>query len=724
MKEFAIGDVLKYMEYLQEIKNRQRRVLEVHIDDVHDHRNDDDFVTNVTRNTVRYLRYFEDAVDELLDGLAETVVRQENDVFDILQHQREAAVRGNGDPLVPAPKIDVPRGLTRRYEVFIVPASGEKARKIREIKASDIGRLVKIRGMVTRVSDVKPHMSVCTYTCDVCGSEIYHEVVGVSFMPITKCVSQRCIDNKTVGNIHQQSRGCRFVKYQELRMQELPDQVPQGHIPRSITVHCRGERTRLCGPGDIVTLSGVFSTTKFTGYRAIAAGLQAQTHVDAMVIEKQKLGYKDMENSNGDDDAIRELVRDPDLYERLAQSIAPEIFGHDDVKKALLLQLISGATRSLPDGMKIRGDINICLMGDPGVAKSQLLKYIATVSPRGVYTTGKGSSGVGLTAAVVRDTMTGDMTLEGGALVLADMGICCVDEFDKMDESDRTAIHEVMEQQTISIAKAGITTTLNARAAVLAAANPLYGRYNRRKSISENVDLPNSLLSRFDLLFLILDKAEMETDLALSKHVLHVHKFLRNPETAFTAIPPTTMKQFISLARTFTPVVPEDLTSYIVEAYVSLRSQDSGGRGPHGGPASRHNDQAVMTARQLLSILRLSQALARLRMDNTINHRDVDEAIRLTHASKASLRDDGAGAAGINQEDTMSQIYSVIRDHAMQHGRTADGQMRIHYAQAEAMVLKKGFPAQAMQDTLREYTSLGVLFLSDDGLHIIFDDAA
>jgi DNA replication licensing factor MCM7 len=209
----------------------------------------------------------------------------------------------------------------------------------------DIGRLVKLKGMVTRATDVKPRVAVCTYSCDVCGSEIYQEVVGTSFTPVFKCPSQRCMDNNTTGRVTQMNRGTRFIKYQELRIQELPDQVPVGHIPRAMTVHCMGEMTRQCGPGDIVTISGVFLTQRYSGYRGITAGLQHNTYVEAMSIEKQKLGYGEIATEASTNAVVANIARDPDMYNRLAQSIAPEIFGHEDVKKALLLQLIGGVTR-------------------------------------------------------------------------------------------------------------------------------------------------------------------------------------------------------------------------------------------------------------------------------------------------------------------------------------------------------------------------------------------
>ncbi|KAI4301496.1 hypothetical protein L6164_034771 [Bauhinia variegata] len=284
------------------------------------------------------------------------------------------------------------------------------------------------------------------------------------------------------------------------KIQELAEHVPKGHIPRTMTVHFRGELTRKVAPGDVVELSGIFLPIPYTGYRAMRAGLVADTYLEAMSVTHFKKKYEEYELRGDEEEQIARLAEDGDIYNKLARSLAPEIFGNDDIKKALLLLLIAKLLMSIFTSLQIRGDLHICLMGDAGVAKSQLPKHIINVAPRGVYTTGRGSSVVGLTAAVQKDPVTNEMVLEGGALVLADMGICAIDEFDKMDESDRTAIHEVMEQQTVSIAKAGITTSLNARTALRPAANPAWGRYDLRRTPAENINVPPALLSRFDLL--------------------------------------------------------------------------------------------------------------------------------------------------------------------------------------------------------------------------------
>ena len=299
-----------------------------------------------------------------------------------------------------------------------------------------------------------------------------------------------------------------------------------------------------------------------------------------------------------------------------------------------------------------------------------------------------------------------------------------------MDENDRTAIHEVMEQQTVSIAKAGIVATLNARSAVLAAANPLYGRYNRKKSLSENVNLPNSLLSRFDLMFLLLDTADTDKDIALARHVTFVHRHNgvsekieddegneidvdEDDDAETKPLDPKVMREYISKAREYTPMVPPDVSPYIVEAYVGLRMQSAAGP---NSVKSLNNDQTVMTARQLLSILRLSQSLARLRFSDYVAREDVDEAIRLTHMSKASLFENDNNSGGKRSgEDVISRIFNVIRDYA-----TATRQDRVEYSMCEAMVLRKGFTTEQLQTCIEEYQALNVLALNSTGTHVDF----
>lgn len=729
LQQFQEGDSLKYMEALQNIADRQSNVLQVCLDDVLGWGSDEGFVERIQINARRYMELFAKAADILMPrptpGRENTSQTTEgvDDVFDVLlsqriQQQEESSRAASGSGNVPSdPHAAFPPSLLRRYEVNIVPPTKLKCVSLREVRADKIGSLVKITGIVTRASDVKPMVSVATYTCDKCGFEIYQEVASRSFMPLMQCPTEQCVSNRSKGRLHLQTRGSKFIKFQEIKIQEMPDQVPIGHIPRSMTVHAKQSCTRKCSPGDCITVSGIFLPTPFTGFKAIRAGLIANTYLEAQNIDRQKKSYEELGNTLTDEmeAEIDAAMDDPAIYNKLASSIAPEIYGHEDVKKALLLMLVGGATRKMKDGMKIRGDINICMMGDPGVGKSQLLKHIAGIAPRGVYTTGKGSSGVGLTAAVVRDSTTGEMALEGGALVLADMGICAIDEFDKMDEGDRTAIHEVMEQQTVSIAKGGVTTTLNARTAILAAANPLFGRYNRRYSPTENINLPAALLSRFDLLFLMLDKADRDFDVSLAKHVTHVHRFNRHPELDFEPLSPKFIRAYISQARKVEPFVPLELSQHIVQAYVDMRQDDL-------ARAQERGAQSMLTARQLLSILRLAQALARLRFDERVSESDVGEAIRLLHASKRSLLDEEQdGFGGERMTDVMSSIYNLIRDLAMSKSVSSEV-LEVQYTELEPMVLHKGFTQEQLQQCLEEYSTLNVWSVDAARTRVTFVD--
>lgn len=766
----------------EKIYKREREVLTIDEDDLVQFfrgTSDEKLLEHFGRNTMRYCKLVAEAAqDILLDRMAhddsvggdsramtddadDDIMRDEDIAAVISRHRAADDVIAEGNNTSSSNKsTEVPRVLQLFYpEVHVVPARTRKAVGLRSVRSSEIGRLVVVRGIVTRASEVKPLARAVAYMCDQCKHEVYQEVQGTQFMPLERCTRPECTQNAAPGMLTMETRGSRFCKFQEVRIQEPTDQVPNGHIPRCVNVRLEGELTRRCTPGDVVTVTGVFLPTQHTGGNAQATAytLVTDTHIHALGLAQN--------NKDSDDSAetvaararmaqhvkttVEALTPDerPQFLARLARSIAPEIYGMEDVKRALLLQMVGAPTHvQSADGMKIRGDINVLLLGDPGVAKSQLLKHVAQLTPRGVYTSGKGSSGVGLMAAVVRDQTTGEFVLEGGSLVLADMGICCIDEFDKMDDADKTAIHEVMEQQTISIAKAGITTTLNARTAILAAANPVNGRYLLSRTPGENINMPAALLSRFDLLFILLDTPEPTADRAKADHIISVHVASSPAAVAAAAaeaeqamqqqqqqqqeerggdggsgdegvtLPGTEglftsafLRAYIQEAKKCDPVLERSVIDFLVNIYVNLRKEEK------LNPGEGHT---YTSARSLLALIRLSQAMARLRFATSVAQGDVEEALRLMIATKAAIvrrpRTGGAGGSSAAASDPKSVVFGIIRD------SVRPGTSSTAYADVLKQVLVRGFTEELLRETIADYEQLGILTLSSDASVIRF----
>ena len=505
----------KYLCMLQEIANRRRTVLEVSLADLGQWGEEgDDLMSAVLRNTERYCRIIQTSIYD--SGMIpdrsepyrddETLAMRECDYFrtkinGVNQHL-ETTLQTDPSKLPQHGSSRVmhrlPDEARHPFSVVLLPSAKHPTLPLRAIGAPHVGSYVTLDCVVMRVGPVRPMMTLAAYQCSSCSYAMFQVVRTEAFTPVYHCPTNQCRTNRSEGTEVPHYRLSTFALYQEVRVQEISTEVPTGCVPKALTVVlCRGDMAgRACQPGDGVSLSGVYlphdrSVMMFGGRQSRNSDESMYLLAHSVVKHKKGYGGSGSSGASAQGDMSQEMLalrqrvkvesRDPYVYDRLSKSIGAEIYGHDDVKKALLLMLVGAPETSRPDGMKIRGNMHVLLMGDPGVAKSQLLKQLVKVAPRAVYTTGKGSSGAGLTASVVRDSNTAEVFLEGGALVMADNGVCAIDEFDKMEEGDRTAIHEVMEQQTVSIAKAGIVTTLNARTSVLAAANPVGGRYNPHK---------------------------------------------------------------------------------------------------------------------------------------------------------------------------------------------------------------------------------------------------
>ena len=570
----------------------------------------------------------------------------------------------------------------RPYNVNLV----EKG--IRELNPNDIDKLVSVKGLTLRSTSIIPDMKVAFFRCNACGHTVGVEIDRGVISEPTKCPREVCGQTNSMVLIHNRSS---FSDKQVIKLQETPDLVPDGQTPHSINLCVYDELVDSCRAGDRVEVCGIFRSTPVRANpRQRALKNLYKTYLDIVhvkKIDKRRLGgdvttlehelaEKDQEveqvrKITAEEEAkIKEISERDDLYEILARSLAPSIYEMDDVKKGILLQLFGGTNKTFTKGGRYRGDINILLCGDPSTSKSQILQYVHKIAPRGVYTSGKGSSAVGLTAYITRDIDTKQLVLESGALVLSDGGVCCIDEFDKMSDATRSVLHEVMEQQTISIAKAGIITTLNARTSILASANPINSRYDPNLPVTGNIDLPPPLLSRFDLVYLILDKVDESIDRQLARHLTDM--YLEDaPETvnANSVLPVELLTLYIQYAKeNFNPVMTEEGKNELVRSYVEMRKL--------GEDARSSEKRITATTRQLESMIRLSEAHAKMRLSERVELIDVKEAVRLIKSAiKDYATDPVTGRIDMDmiqtgttaqqrrvQEDLVSEIMKIIEE--------------------------------------------------------------
>ncbi|XP_029563651.1 DNA replication licensing factor MCM3-like isoform X1 [Salmo trutta] len=616
----------------------------------------------------------------------------------------------------------------KQFEEFHVGFEGSFGTKHvtpRSLAARYLGNLVCVEGIVTKCSLVRPKITRSVHYCPATKKTLerkYTDLTSLDAFPSSSIYPTKDEENNP---LETEFGLCVYKDHQTLTIQEMPEKAPAGQLPRSVDIIANDDLVDMVKPGDRVQMVGI--------YRCLPAkqgGFTSGTFRTILLANHVKRMSKEIVPTFSAEDInkIKKFCKShsKDVFEHLSCSLAPSIHGHEYIKKAILCLLLGGNETNLENGTRIRGDINILLIGDPSTAKSQLLRYVLHTAPRAIPTTGRGSTGVGLTAAVTTDQETGERRLEAGAMVLADRGVVCIDEFDKMSDMDRTAIHEVMEQGRVTIAKAGIMARLNARCSVLAAANPVYGRYDQYKTPMENIGLQDSLLSRFDLLFIVLDQMDADSDRKVSEHVLRMHRYRAPGEQEGTAMPMGStvdvfatedpnitesaeqelqiyekkdnvlhghrnkkekvvtmefIRKYIHVAKLVKPVLTQEASDHIAEEYSKLRSHDQ--------VTSESARTMPVTARALETMIRLSTAHAKARMSKTTDLVDAEAALELMQFAyfkkilekrRKVVEDD----MGVTQSQSQSQSQEVASQRTSTRKRTCVGKENMDVTDAGA----------------------------------------
>lgn len=511
-------------------------------------------------------------------------------------------------------QLDIGESNLKRVRVFNIP-KGQIIR-IKDIRSAHINKFMAMEGIVRQASDVRPHVTLAKFECPSCGNTMTIPQLESTFREPTRCSCGR------KGKFRLLSKD--LVDIQRLLVEESPESLEGGEQPKRMPIFLKEDLVepkmeKKTTPGSKVRVFGIVKEVPLPS-KSGGTSTTYDLMIDAIFIEPIEEAYEEIQIGQEEVGEIKKLAADPRIYEKLLNSIAPSIYGHSDIKEALVLQLFGGIKKIKEDGTRIRGDMHILLVGDPGSGKSATLQFISKAAPKGRFVSGRGASGAGITASVVKDEFIRGWALEAGAMVLANKGICVIDELDKMSPEDRSALHEAMEQQTVTISKANIQATLRAETTILAAANPKLGRFDPYQPIAAQIDLPPTLINRFDLIFPVKDVPNKDLDEKIAKHVLASHQ---EPKTFEPEIPIPFLKKYVSYVRqNIFPTLTEGAIEEITSFYVGLRNSAT-------ATGEYEVKPIPITARQLEALIRLSEASARIRLSSKVLRKDAKRAIDL-----------------------------------------------------------------------------------------------